>query len=481
MNAFLGLDIGTTTLSAVAWEAGSGAVLLTRTREHGATRHPAPGRAELDLPRVNVLAIECLAEAKTALSAQGIGVEAIGVTGQQHGVALLDAAGMPLAPAITWQDRRVEERVPGSDDTYLERFITAAGGDAAFAPMGCAPAAGYMGPTLYGLRERGQLPAEATACFIPDALVAHLTGGPPCTDPTDAGSSALYDVLAGRWAWEIIARLDLPASLFPAVRPTGSLATGLAPAQARQIGLAAGTPVAVALGDNQASFLGSVAEPARSVLVNIGTGGQLSAQIDAFVRVPGFDTRAYLPGPDGAPRYLLVGAGYPGGSAYAHLAGLFRRIGQEVFGLAAEEPLYETMNRLAAAAPPGCDGLRCEPTFTGTRDDPQRRASFTGLSPDNLTPGHLARALLEGLTRGYGDLYAAMQPISGPRQTLIGSGNGLRRNPLLAALLREALGLPLRMTAHEEEAALGAALVAALAVGALEDGDAVGALLRYRE
>ncbi|MBC7234287.1 MAG: hypothetical protein H5T69_00480 [Chloroflexi bacterium] len=476
----LGLDLGTSTLSAVVLDVTDGRVVCSHTKDNTAAYRPGPGRAELDLDRLRTQLFDLLAEVVELLADCQEEVGAIGVTGQQHGTALLGSDLKPLAPAITWQDRRVEERPAGASMNYLERFIAKAGGEVAFGPLGCRPAAGYLGPTLFWLRAQGRLPGEARACFIPDAAVTWLTGQPPVTDPTDAGSSALYNVLEGRWAWELIDRLGLPRALFPEVRPTGSLAGGLGPEVAARVGLPAGLPVAVALGDNQASFLGSVAEPARSLLINIGTGGQISAQIDAFRRLPGFDTRAFPPDADGRPRYLLVGAGYFGGRTYAYLRDFFGQVGRAFFGASGDEPLYDVMNRLAAEVPPGAEGVRCEPLFTGSRDEPHRRASFTGLSPDTFTPGHLARALLEGIALGYGQLYAAMRPLIGEREQLVGAGNGLRRNPLLADILSAALGLPLQLTEHEEAAAYGAALVAATAVGLLPHLDKAAALLRKR-
>ena len=463
MPLYVGLDVGTTTLSTVILDAQTGVLRAHHTVAHDAEAtspaDKARGRAELDLVRLHSQILCALAETVSLVGDERAHVRGIGVTGQMHGLALLGAENRPLGPAITWQDRRAQEQIPGGRETYLERFLSLAGGPPAFERMGCLPATGYLGVTLFWLKLNGRLPPPpATACFIPDAAVSFLTGQPPCTDPTNGGSSSVMDIVAREWAWPLIEHLGLPRELFPPVRESGERAGELRPELAREVGLPQGTPVYVALGDNQASFLGSVREPGNSLLINMGTGSQLSALAERFQRLPGLDVR-YFPG----GKYLLVGAGLFGGRSYSYLRELFRQVGAAFFGGRGDEELYEEMNRLAAQVPPGADGLRCSPLFTGTRADPTLRGSLTGITPENLTPGHLTRALLEGMAEGFYAFYEQMRPLLGPRTQLIGSGNGIRRNPLLAQILAERFEMPLHIPALEEEAAVGAAVLAGVA------------------
>lgn len=461
MGIYIGLDVGTTSLSALALDSASGHVVAQAALPNtAAISHAGPRGhlyAELELTRLHELLVELLQRLGAQLPHPN--VAAIGVTGQQHGLALLSADLTPVGPAITWQDQRALESA-GSGETYLQAMLAAAGGALAFEPTGCLPAAGYAGATLYWLARQGRLPTEAAhACLIPDAAVALLTGTPPCTDATNAGSTGLFDIVSGDWLWSVIARLGLPSQVFPAVREAGSLHAPLSAAIAKATGLGP-VPVCVASGDNQTSFLGSVRDMENSVLINVGTGGQISAVVDGFQRLAGLETRAFFAG-----RYLLVGAGLYGGRAYAYLRDLFRQIGVAFWGADPSTELYEEMNRLAAQAPPGADGLRCEPLFTGTRANPDLRASFTGIGPTNLTPGHLARALLEGLAEGFYSLYSQMQPVIGAREMLVGAGNGILQNPLLADIVARRFGRDLYMASDVEAAALGAAMLACAGLG----------------
>ncbi|HHX45651.1 MAG TPA: hypothetical protein GX714_16970 [Chloroflexi bacterium] len=475
MGAFIGLDVGTTSVSAVALDMEAARPLATVSLPHGAGRAgAAPGRAELDLDALWGAAQEALGAVAARASGAG-SIGGVGVTGQMHGLALVRPDGTPLAPAITWQDQRATER-DATGKSYLQRFTEEAGGAAAFVRMGALPATGYLGPSLYWLRRHGRLPPPpAIACLIPDAIVARLTQSPPVTDPTNAASTGLFDVLSGTWDRDVLRRLALPPEPLAPVRASGEAAGTLAEGVARRVGLPAGMPVSVAIGDNQASYIGSVREATDTVLVNIGTGAQASVLTDAFAHVPGIEARPFPGG-----RYLLVGAGLYGGASYALLRGLFQRIGEAFWGTGEDAALYERMNALAARVPPGSDGLRCTPLFAGTRTDPEVRGSFQGMSIDNMTPGHLARALLEGIAEQLAALYDTMRRLAGPRANLVGAGNAVERNALLARILATRFGLPLHLPALGEPAAVGAALVAATTAGAFGDVDtAMGAVVRY--
>jgi sugar (pentulose or hexulose) kinase len=330
-----------------------------------------------------------------------------------------------------------------------------------------------MGVTLRWLNENGRLPTGAVACFIVDYLASLLTGEMPVTDATSAASSGLLDVRADVWDQSSIEALGLPATLFPALRTAGEPHGALTAWAARETGLSPGTRVCVGLGDNQASFFGSVAELDDTILVNVGTGGQVAAYSNRFVYAASLETRPFPCG------YLLVSAGLCGGRTYALLERFFRQVGR-MTGKEPTSTLYESMNALAGTVPRGADGLRCEPLFTGTRQNPELRGDFRGISADNFTPAHVTRAMLEGMAaiflHGRREIEAALGK---SRNRLVGAGNGLRENPVLARIVSDEFGVPLHVPAHREEAAFGAALLAASGLGLLADRNAVARLIRY--
>ena len=400
-------------------------------------------------------------------------------------VVLVDDQTRPLTPFINWQDRRGEEIVPGTEQTYTQRAAALLGPDAA-RRTGCTLASGYLGTTLFWLREAGQLPAAALAGFITDFVGARLTATFPVTDPTMAASSALLHVQAREWDPAALQALGLPPSVFPPVREAGNPLGGLTRDAGRATGLPVGLPVFVGLGDNQASFVGSVAHRAVSVLVNVGTGAQVSRYVERE-EWEAWEGREDALGP-GRPEvrpfprggYLLVHAGLFGGRTYALLDRFFRQVGVDLFDRATDAPLYPRLNELARRVPPGADGLRCEPFFTGSRAAPSRRALWSGMSDTNFTPAHLTRALLEGMARSFQQGFSHLQTVTSVAvEHLVGAGNGLRENATLAEIVATELGRPLRMTLHREEAAYGAALVASVGAGVWPTLDEAGQIIGY--
>ena len=480
MPITVGLDIGTTSISAVAVDALAGDVIASASLANDANTTSAEdrlrGRSEWDILRMTAVGCEAIRACVEALGTRRAEVVGIGLTGQQHGVVVVDDSLAPLSPFINWQDRRGEEATSHGGPTFTQRAAELAGPEAA-QRSGCNLATGFMGTTLFWMSETGVLPSHGTACFAADFVAAWLTGQPPVTDPTHGASSGLFDLRQRAWAEQSIASLGLPRTVFPTVGAAGDRFGGLRPEAAQATGLAEGLPVFVALGDNQASFLGSAGCDADTVLVNIGTGAQVARRTDRVCEAPSLETRPF---PRGG--YLVVHAGLSGGSSYAGIEGFFRRVARDVLG--ADDPgrLYDRMNALALTVPPGADGLRCDPSFAGSRDDPDRRASFTGVSERNFTPAHLVRALLEGLARSFREGYDDIRAATGSDCTrLVGAGNGLRENPALAGIVAEEYGLPLVFPANREEAAYGAALVAAFGAGIWPSLDDAAGVIGYEE
>jgi len=475
MGRYIGLDLGTTTIIGLILDTDTRQVVHTESARNDARiaiRHRrSSGRSEWHIVLMHQMVLELL---RNLVHASGTShVDAIGVTGQMHGMVLLDASNKPRSSFIGWQDQRCQEPMPGGT-TYVDEMLRRGG--ALFERSGCTPATGYMGSTLFWMRHNGKVPSGAFACFAPDFVVSSLTDTRPVTDVTNAAGSGLLDVARGCWHAELLEALGLDAAWLPEIRPSLEQAGTLSAAAADATALPAGLPVAVANGDNQASFAGAVADYAQSLLVNVGTGGQVSLHIDEPIRGDGLDLRPFL-----RRGYLLVGASLCGGGSFRALSDFIRAVGEEVFDLHEFEDLDDRLTRLARSAPAGSDGLRCEPVFTGSRQDPLRRARWEGLSDTNFTPSNLTRSLLEGLAAQLGLFYDEMRRLGvGTRTMLVGAGNGIRRNPVLAEILSSHFGAPMRIASHTEEAAVGAALGAAVTVGEYADIEEAGrSFIRY--
>jgi sugar (pentulose or hexulose) kinase len=482
MALSLGLDFGTTSIS-VAAVAEDGQLVERVTRPHRAELPGLPaGHAEQSPQTLLETALGALSDLSRRLADRPF---CLGLTGQMHGLLLVDAKLQPLTNLITWQDKRALD-LTREGNSFLDQFRMLCDGPT-IERTGCTPSPGYLAVTLFAIVHQNAFPANARhALLIADWAAARFTGTTPVTDRTNAASTGGYDLQRDGWS-ELLDSVRLPRELFPPVVESGAIVGRLSAEIAARAGLPEGLSVAAAIGDHQAAVLGSLPAGEHAIHVNIGTGGQVSLPIPSFTRTATSETR-YLPD----HRYLLVGAGMAGGDAYAWVQ---RTVGNwfSAFGPEwTDDQLFETIGRLAADVPTGCDGLRCEPFFRGTRREPGRRGVFRGVSTENFTPGHVARAVLEGIADALAEFVRAhetstRQPLTETggegakpfhHSRLIATGNAVRRNPLLANCLANAFRLPVFVPEHEEEAAYGAAILAGVRAGLWPSLEAVGQCLR---
>lgn len=281
----------------------------------------------------------------------------------------------------------------------------------------------------------------------------------PLVQASNAASFGCYDLAAHAFDGSAMEKLDLDGAFLPAVTPETAI-----------IGQDGGMHVAVAIGDNQASVLGALRDDG-DVLVNIGTGSQVSAVVSAPVPFPAGEVRPYTDG-----SFLLVGAPLCGGRAYALLRRFFAQCAERFGGDGRD--IYGVMNDMAAEQPED-HTLAVDTRFRGTRADPDLRGAISAISEDNFTPEQLTRGVLWGMASELRALYGEM-PLPTPAAGLVGSGNAVRANPVLRRYLEEQFGLKLKLPAYREEAAFGAAVFAAAAAGIYRDVSAAqSAMVHY--
>lgn len=448
---FIGLDIGTTKIGGVVVNTRNG-ILRSVVRDNDSwIPSRRPWERIQDPERIVRKARHVLAE----LLAGAGDVEGIGVTGQMHGILYTGKDGEAVSPLYTWQDARGGLPLRGGAMSYAAALSR---------ETGYALAPGF-GMVTHGYNLRNNLVSRDACrfCTIPDYLVMQIAGrAVPGMDPTNAASLGVFDLKRNAFDRKALSRARIESGLLPEVAPSGVRA-----------GSYRGIPVYSALGDNQASFLGSVRNVGRTLLVNIGTGGQISAYSESCAAVKGLDVRPF---PGGG--YLLVGALLCGGKAYALLEHFFRQT-VKFFGMPdGRVDVYGRMNAIRYAVL--ADKLGVDTRFAGTRRDPAIRGAIRGIGMDNFTPEHLVAGVLDGIADELYDFYL-MMPASVRRGTvaLVGAGNGLRRNELLCRIIGRRFGLRMRIPVHREEAAVGAALTAAVGSGCFSSFQSAGRMCRY--
>lgn len=421
----LGIDIGTTTISLVVLDPEQKKVWESRTISNGTFMETA--REWERIQDVNKI-VEKTREALEGLLHAYPEVSSIGLTGQMHGILYVDREGRCISPLYTWQDGR--GNVPDEQGKILTEMVQEKTGITVFTGYGLVT---HLWNQLYG-----EVPEEAVGiCTIADYLGMCLTGRKrPLLHASNAASLGFYDV-KDAFRRDILQDLAVNTEILPEVCQNFE-----------QLGTYRGIPVTVAIGDNQASFIGSVGLKERTILLNMGTGGQISVLSPKYFEAPGIEARPITEG-----SYLLVGASLCGGRAYAILERFLRSC------VGTDKSQYEKMEQLARAGQQQKDRMKVNTTFNGTRVHPELHGSILNVSEENFTPEGLVYGVLEGMAAELYEMFRMIQKGTGIQaEHLIASGNGLRRNPVLQEICSDMFGVTLTLADYVEEAACGAAV-----------------------
>lgn len=423
----IGIDIGTSSICGVVYDDSASQVKsVTRANDSAIAGGPSWSFRQ-DAGRILEVTRQLLDELLAG------DVASIGFCGQMHGMLYVDADGRAVSPLYTWQDGSAAQ--PFRDGKSYAQWLSER--------TGYEIATGYGLATHFYNMQTGNVPPDAVKlCTVMDYVAMNLCGKTqPLCEPSNAASLGFFDKRGLRFDTEALAAAGIGTDILPQVFPAGT-----------HVGRYRGIPVFNPIGDNQAAFLGSVSDKASSVQVTIGTSSQISVYCDSYVEVPSLDTR---PLPGGG--YILVGAALCGGCSLALLKDFYRQVIEDFTGCSISDG--ELYDKMSAAAASQTDGITVRTTFEGTRRDATLRGEISGISLRNLTPDRLTTAFLKGICQELKDFYDLLpESIRQGRTAITGSGNALRKNPLLKKILSDTFCLPVVMTSHQEEAALGAAI-----------------------
>ena len=457
MTALVGIDKGTTMTKAVVFDAQTGRVLGMARRPTQSFR-PQPDWHEEDMEGTWRRAADAVREAVAAAGVDPGSIAGVGVSGHMGGLWALDRAGAPLGRAIAWPDARAAG--------LLTRWQADGRVHALYETSGNAPIPGLPLVLLAFMREQnpGFLENAAHVFCAKDFINYRLTGQ-IATDESDI-SFFPCNISARCLSADLFKLADLGGyeRIVPQVLPTGALIGSVTGEAAAATGLRAGTLVVTGAGDAVAAAIGVGAlMPGQAVTV-IGTSFMNNLTVDRPVMEPAGVGFLFLM-PDGRCQRLMSNTG--GGSVCLDWA-------LEVFGPAGFEgqdadTVFARIEREARMLPPLPGGLLLHPYLntsgmSAPRHIPAARGSIFGLGAET-TPMALIRAVMEGVAFSMIDCYAALDaPVTDIRIT-----GGGARSPLWREICAAAMGRPLLVPEVEETGALGAALLAARAVGLYPD------------
>lgn len=444
----LGIDLGTSSVK-VLLQGADGTVLGEASHTYPVLA-PHPGWSETD-PEAWWTAV--VAAVKQAVGVRHGEVQAIGLSGQMHGVVLTGAEGQALRPAVLWADAR-----SGAELDHYRALP-----DAQRQTLANPITVGMAGPSLLWLREHetGNYRRARWALQPKDWLRLRLTGA-AATDPSDASATLLYDVRRDAWARDVVEALGLRQEVLPPVLGSAEVAGTLRASVASELGLRDGVPVAVGASDTAAAALGSGLLADGDAQLTVGSGAQILSITTAAKAAPEHGVHLYRAAQPNT--YYTMAAMQNAGLALEWVLSVLGLTWDEAYGL-------------AATVEPGCDGLSFLPYLVGERTphlNPHACGSWFGLRRDH-TRAHLVRAALEGVAFAVRDGLRALRKAGIHPNTLRLAGGGTQRSfwrQLLADTLRE----PLQVSSVTNASARGAAFIAALAMGTRADALPVDAL-----
>ena len=449
MRVSIGIDLGSSRVKLLALDETGESLGVTMASYSTESRRA--GYAEQNPDRWWDALRLAMSELLARPALRGATVEALGMTGQMHGAVFLDAEGSPLRPAVMWSDGRAE-----AETAEIERRISRA---ELVALTGNRSNVSFTAPKIMWVaRHEPEVMARTSWIVQPkDALRARLTGVVG-GDVSDASATLLFDLRARTWSDEICRRLEIDRGMLAPLSESEALSGGLREDAARALGLPAGIAVAVGGADAPTAALGlglaSEAGSNGTVLISLGTGGQVlapvaSPQVDPEGRLHGLCH--VVPG-----QWCVMAAIL---SAAASLDWVVRL-------LKPGDP-NGARELLAAAAkvPAGSDGLLFLPYLRGERTphfDPSASGALVGMRI-NHGPAEMTRAVLEGVAFALGEGMDLMRGLGlGPKAGVV-AGGGV--NKLWQQIIADVLNMPVALGATEHASGRGAALLGAVAAG----------------
>ena len=449
MPYLIGIDIGTTAAKTlVVSEAGD--VCASASVEHP-LHAPHPNWSEQnpeDWWRATEQSIRA-ALAQANISPREL--KGLGLTGQMHGLVLLDKDGAVLRPAILWNDQRT-----GAECEWITQRL----GFARLMELVCNPALpGFTAPKIIWVREHEpEIYAQVAHVLLPKDYIRYRLTGEFATEVSDASGTLLLDVRKRTWSDEMLRALDLPREWLPACYESPIVSGRVTARAAEATGLPVNLPVVGGGGDQAAQAVGSGIVRNGLVSATIGTSGVVFAHTDDLRAEPQGRLHAFCHAVPG--KWHVMGVMLSAGGSLRWFRDALGQSEKSVAELLGRDP-YELLTVEAGRAPPGSEGLVFLPYLTGERTphpDPNARGAFVGLTLRH-NKAHMTRAVLEGVAFGLRDSLELLQELGQPVTQVRVSGGGAR-SALWQQILADVFGVELVTVNVTEGAAYGAALLA---------------------
>jgi len=451
MTYLLGIDLSTTGAKALLID-NEGRVMSSATTPLSLST-PFPLWSEQDPHEWWTAAVNSIQAALAEASMSGEDIAAIGLTGQMHGLVLLDDKGQVLRPAILWNDQRcgaecdeIRARVS------RQKLVQITGNDAL---------TGFTAPKILWVEEHEpEIHHRIRHILLPKDYIRYKLTAGLAMDKADGSGTMLFDLRKRTWSSELLKMLNISADWLP---PTfeGHETTGEVTSEAAELtGLRAGTPVVAGGGDQAAQAVGVGVVRPGTMAVTLGTSGVVFAATESALIEPAGRLHAFCHAVSN--RWHLMGVMLSAAGSLQWYHDKFAR----------DKSFNELVNE-AFEIPAGCEGLIFLPYLSGERTpypDPFARGAWIGLTTRHSQP-HLTRAVLEGVAFGLKDIFNLMKEVGLESVDQIRVSGGGAKSSLWRQIIADVFEAELVTVNTTEGAAYGAALLAGVGVGVWSDVD----------
>jgi len=472
MRYLAGVDIGTSGTKTVLFDE-QGRAVSSAAREYPLYQ-PQNGWAEQEPEDWWRAAADTIREAVARAGVDPAHIRGVGLSGQMHGLVMLDGAGRPLRRSILWCDGRTGAQC---------REITEKVGAKRLVELTANPAlTGFTaGKVLWVRAHEPKIYAACRMMLLPKDYIRYKLTGEYATEASDAAGTNLFDVPNRVWSREVLEKLGIDPALLPRVYESPDVTGAVTREAAALTGLAPGTAVVGGAGDNAAAAVGTGVVKAGRALLTIGTSGVIFAHADTVRIEPEGRVHAFCSAVPGC--YTVMSCTLAAGLSLKWLRDNFFHAEMEAAAGTGADP-YELLNAQAARVPIGANRLLFLPYLMGERSpllDEHARGAFIGLSAIH-TKYDMLRAVMEGVAYSQRACADVLRGMGIAPAELIAAGGGAR-SALWRQMFADVTGCPVRRVSSSAEGpALGAALLAGVGAGVYATvPEACDAVIRYTD
>jgi len=454
MNYLIGIDIGTSSTKTLMMDE-AGRIVASASYEYPLYQ-PKNGWAEQDPEDWKNAALQTLQQVIKKSGVSKDAIAGIGLSGQMHGLVMLDAENKPIRSSIIWCDQRSDQQVEKMLEILpLEKWLEITANP---------PIAAWTAAKIMWIRDHEpETYAKCKKILLPKDYIRFVLTGVFATDVSDASGMQLLDVKNRCWSEEVLAKLGIDPTLLGTVYESQEITGNVLPEIAEACGLSTETIVVAGASDNAAAAVGTGIVKKGLALTSIGTSAIVYTHLDEYVEIPNGSLHICCCAVPGC--WHSMGGPQSAGLSIKWFIDNFCQ-DYEQKAAAEGKNVFELLYADARKIPVGSDKLIFLPYLMGERTprmDPFCRGAFIGINASH-TKAHFFRAIVEGVTYSLADCNNILKDV-GVDVTAMRVCGGGSRNPVWREIMADLYECQVISLANDEGPAYGVAILAGVATG----------------